>query len=89
MIRFFSAETAENPWESFQTGTNLGSGRDNAPRVLDDGGLGVDAITYYKMMLDQEKEFAMILGRWDEAQKAAREAQEVAKTIDEALAAVG
>lgn len=65
------------------TWTNLGSGRDNAPRCLGERGcLGVDLITYYKMMLDQESEFLSILGDWAGSREAARQAAEIGKVID-------
>ena len=64
------------------TWTNIGTGRDNAPRSLDRGGLAVDLISYYKMMLDQEKEFLLTLGRWDEAAAAGQEAGKIAGIID-------
>lgn len=35
MIRFFSATSVENPWESFQTGTNLAVGLEAAREVLE------------------------------------------------------
>lgn len=65
------------------TWTNLGSGRDNAPRCLGGKGcLGVDLISYYKMMLDQESELHAILGEWSESRKAAREAAAIGRIID-------
>ena len=65
------------------TWTNIGSGRDNAPRCLDRGGLAVDLISYYKMMLDQEREFLLTLGRWDEAAVAEKQADGVARVIND------
>ena len=62
--------------------SNLGSGRDNAARALDDGGIGVDAITYYKMMLDQEREFNLMLGNWAKADELQKAASKVADTIN-------
>jgi hypothetical protein len=35
MIRFFSGKSAVNPWESFQTGTNLAVGLETAREVLE------------------------------------------------------
>jgi len=35
MIRFFSAKSVDNPWESFQTGTNLAVGLETAREVLE------------------------------------------------------
>ncbi len=35
MIRFFSAKSVDNPWESFQTGTNLAVGLETARQVLE------------------------------------------------------
>ena len=35
MLRFFSEEAASNPWEAFQTGTNLASGIELARDVLE------------------------------------------------------
>ena len=35
MIRFFSAKSVYNPWESFQTGTNLAVGLETARQVLE------------------------------------------------------
>jgi hypothetical protein len=63
--------------------TNLGSGRDNAPRCLGQPGcLAVDMITYYKMMLDQEAEFSEYLGKWDDAKKLQAESKEIADVIN-------
>ena len=62
--------------------TNLGSGRDNAARTLDDGGLGVDLITYYKMMMDQEREFHLMLGNWKFADQLKKDAAELKELIE-------
>ena len=63
--------------------TNLGSGRDNAARGLDEGGLGVDLITYYKMMMDQEREFHLMLGNWNKAEEIGKAADELKSIINQ------
>ena len=63
--------------------TNLGSGRDNAARELDNGGLGVDLMSYYKMMLDQEREFHLMLGNWKAAEQLAKIADGIRTTLNE------
>ena len=65
------------------TWTNLGSGRDNAPRPLGQPGcLAVDLISYYKMMIDQEAEFRATLGEWEETGRLRERAQAIGGTIE-------
>jgi hypothetical protein len=64
--------------------TNVGSGRDNAPRCLGQPTcFALDMITYYKMMLDQEAEFSLYLGKWDNAQGLTAESSKIAGLIND------
>jgi hypothetical protein len=81
---------------------NHGSGRDNAPRPLDEmgmdalskygvhaeaakgrekRGLAVDLLAQYKTLLDHEREFLEILGKFNEADQVAMESQEIAELL--------
>jgi hypothetical protein len=63
--------------------TNLGSGRDNAPRCLGQPGcLAVDMITYYKMMLDDEAKMSHLLGDWENADRLQNEAAKIKDLIN-------